>query len=302
MTVRPLWDHGWPLSRGWRRGGRGTVAGMTVPSIELRGGVAIPQLGLGVWQVPADSTADVVGHALRAGYRHIDTAAAYRNERGVGEAVAASGLSRDELFITTKVWNGEHGRERAKAAARKSLERLGLDHVDLLLIHWPVPSRDLYVETWQALIDLRDEGATRAIGVSNFQPDHLRRIIDETGETPAVNQIELHPGLQQHALRESHAALGIVTESWSPLGQGGALKDPVVGAIAERLGRTPGQVIIRWHLEHGFVLFPNSVNPARIDENFDVFGFDLSADDMASIDALDAGHRIGPDPDTFALT
>ena len=273
-----------------------------VPRIDLRGGVAIPQLGLGVWQVPADATPTVVGHALQTGYRHIDTAAAYRNETGVGEAIRASGLPRDELFITTKVWNAAHGYDEAKAAAAKSLERLRLDHVDLLLIHWPVPSRDRYVDTWRALIDLCEEGLTRAIGVSNFQPAHLRRIIDETGVTPAVNQIELHPYLQQHDLRALHADLGIVTESWSPLGQGAILKDPVVMEIAERVGRTPGQIIIRWHLQHGLVLFPKSATRARIDENFDVFGFDLSDADIEALDGLDRGKRFGPEPDTFAMT
>lgn len=273
-----------------------------VPRIDLPGSVAIPQLGLGVWQVPKEDTEGVVAHALQTGYRHIDTAAAYQNERGVGAAIAASGLPRDEVFVTTKVWNAAHGYDEAKAAAAKSLERLGLDHVDLLLIHWPVPSRDLYVDTWRAFVDLRDEGLTKAIGVSNFQPAHLRRIIDETGVTPAVNQVELHPYLQQHELRDVHAELGIVTEPWSPLGQGEILNDPVIVEIAERVGRTPGQVIIRWHLQHGFVLFPKSKTPARIDENFDVFGFELADADLQAIGGLDRGRRFGPDPDTFSLT
>lgn len=273
-----------------------------VPRIDLPGGVAIPQLGLGVWQVPVEHTPSVVGHALETGYRHIDTAAAYRNEAGVGEAIREAGVLRDELFITTKVWNSAHGYEKAKAAAAKSLERLGLDHVDLLLIHWPVPSRDLYVDTWRALVDLREEGLATAIGTSNFQPAHLRRIIDETGVVPSVNQIELHPYLQQQELRDLHAELGIVTESWSPLGQGEILKDPVIVEIAERVGRTPGQVIIRWHLQHGFVLFPKSKTPARIDENFDVFGFDLADADLHAIGGLDRGKRFGPDPDTMSMT
>lgn len=271
-----------------------------VPRIDLPGGVAIPQLGLGVWQV--DDAEGVVAHALRTGYRHIDTAAAYQNEQGVGAAIAASGLPRDDVFVTTKVWNAAHGYDEAKAATAESLERLGLDHVDLLLIHWPIPSRDLYVDTWRALVDLRDEGRTKAIGVSNFQPAHLRRIIDETGVVPAVNQIELHPYLQQHELRDVHAELGIVTEAWSPLGQGQILADPVVVEIAERLGRTPGQIVIRWHLQHGFVLFPKSKTPARIDENFDVFGFDLADEDLQAIGGLDRGTRFGPDPETFPLT
>jgi diketogulonate reductase-like aldo/keto reductase len=270
-----------------------------VPRIPLRGGIDIPQLGFGVFQVPPEDTADVTARALQAGYRHIDTAAGYHNEEGVGQAVRASGLDRGEVFVTTKCPNDRHGYDEARAAFAESLERLGFDHVDLYLIHWPVPSRDRYVETWKALIDLQSEGLARAIGVSNFQPAHLRRVIDETGVTPALNQIELHPRLQQPDLRREHQELGIVTEAWSPLAQGEVLDDPAITKIAEQHGRTPGQVVIRWHLQLGNVVIPKSVTPERIDQNFDVFGFSLSEDEMAAIEALDRGERTGPDPDTF---
>jgi 2,5-diketo-D-gluconate reductase A len=270
-----------------------------VPRIPLRGDIEIPQLGFGVFQVPPEDTADVVAKALETGYRHIDTASAYDNEAGVGQAVRAAGLPRDEVFITTKCANGDHGFEQAKRALRASLERLGLDHVDLYLIHWPVPARDRYVETWQALIELQREGLTRTIGVSNFQPGHLRRIVDETGVIPAINQVELHPRLQQADLRRVHAELGVVTEAWSPLAKGEVLDDPAVTRIAEAHGRTPGQVVIRWHLQVGNVVIPKSVTPERIEQNFDVGGFALSDEEMAAIAALDAGERTGPDPETF---
>jgi 2,5-diketo-D-gluconate reductase A len=265
----------------------------------MRGDVEIPQLGFGVFQVPPEDTADVVAKALQTGYRHIDTAAAYGNEAGVGQAVRDAGLSRDEVFITTKCANDDHGFDQAKRALRASLDRLGFDHVDLYLIHWPVPRRDRYVETWQALTDLQREGLTRAIGVSNFQPAHLRRIVDETGVTPAINQVELHPRIQQADLRRVHAELGIVTEAWSPLAQGEVLDDPAVARIAEAHGRTPGQVVIRWHLQLGNVVIPKSVTPERIEQNFDVGGFALRDDEMAAIAALDASERTGPDPETF---
>jgi diketogulonate reductase-like aldo/keto reductase len=271
----------------------------TVPQITLNDGVEIPQLGFGVFQVPPDETAQAVTHALEAGYRHIDTAAAYRNESGVADAIRAAGLERDEVFVTTKCFNDDHGYEEAKRALAASLDRLGTDFVDLYLIHWPVPSRDRYVETWKAFIDLQKEGKIRSIGVSNFQPEHLHRIIDETGVTPSVNQIELHPRLQQAGLRREHAELGIVTEAWSPLAQGQVLDDPAVTQIAEEHGKSPGQVVIRWHLQLGNVVIPKSVTPARIVENFEVFDFTLSEAEMDRIAELDAGERIGPDPDTF---
>jgi 2,5-diketo-D-gluconate reductase A len=270
-----------------------------LPRIPLRGDTEIPQLGFGVFQVPPEDTADAVRRALATGYRHVDTAAAYGNEAGVGEAIRASGLARDEVFVTTKCPNDAHGYDEARGALHGSLERLGLDHVDLYLIHWPIPARDRYVETWQAFVDMQKEGLARAIGVSNFQSDHLRRIIDETGVTPAVNQIELHPRLQQAALRREHDERGIVTESWSPLARGAVLDDPAIVRIAETHGRTTGQVVLRWHLQLGCVVIPKSVTPERIEQNFDVFDFELADDEMHAIEALDAGERTGPDPDTF---
>jgi 2,5-diketo-D-gluconate reductase A len=259
----------------------------------------IPQLGFGVFQIPAADTAGVVGHALETGYRHVDTAAAYGNEAGVGEAVRASGLAREDVFITTKCWNESQGRERSRRALEKSLDRLGLDYVDLYLIHWPAPARDLYVETWEALVQAQADGLARQIGVSNFQPAHLERIIEATGETPAVNQVELHPRLVQAELRAVHERLGIVTEAWSPLAKGQVLGEAVIERIAGERDRTPGQVVLRWHLQLGNVVIPKSVTPARIAENFDVFGFELSEDEMDAISALDRGERTGPDPETF---
>ena len=270
-----------------------------IPQISLRGAETIPQLGFGVFQVPPTETEEVVLKALSSGYRHIDTAAAYRNEAAVGQAIRASGLERHEVFVTTKCFNDDHGHEKAKRALAASLERLEMDYVDLYLIHWPVPAHDRYVETWQAFVEMRAEGLVRSIGVSNFQPAHLERIIRETGETPAINQIELHPYFQQRGLRREHEQLGIVTESWSPLAQGKVLDDAAIVEIAEAHGKTPGQVVIRWHLQLGNVVIPKSVTAERIEENFDVFGFELSAAEMQAIDELDAGERIGPDPDTF---
>jgi diketogulonate reductase-like aldo/keto reductase len=272
---------------------------MSVPAIDLNDGNSIPQLGFGVFQVPPEDTAEVVTHAFETGYRHIDTAAAYRNEAGVGQAVKASGLARDEVFITTKCWNDSQGYERSKQALRDSLDRLELDFVDLYLIHWPAPSQDLYAETWRAFVELREEGLVRSIGVSNFNEPHLDRIVEESRVTPAVNQIELHPRLQQAGLRREHGERGIATEAWSPLAQGAVLDDPVVSALAERHDRTPGQVVLRWHIQVGNVVFPKSATPERIEENFDVFGFHLTDDEMGEIEALDQGERIGPDPGTF---
>jgi 2,5-diketo-D-gluconate reductase A len=271
----------------------------SVPPVRLTDGVEIPQLGFGVFQVPPEDTADVVRIALSTGYRHIDTAAAYENEAGVGEAVRASGLERSEVFITTKCPNSDHGYDEATRALRASLDRLEMDYVDLYLIHWPVPSRDRYVETWKAFIDAQEKGFVRSIGVSNFRPDHLERLIRETGVTPTVNQVELHTRLQQRELRRVHAELGIATEAWSPLAQGEVLDDPTITAVAEAHDRTPGQVVIRWHIQLGNIVIPKSVTPERIEQNFRVFDFELSQDEMAAIEARDANERTGPDPDTF---
>jgi 2,5-diketo-D-gluconate reductase A len=272
---------------------------INIPTITLPGDVEIPQFGLGVFQVPPEETAENVTRAIEAGYRHFDTAAAYGNEAEVGQALRASGLDRSEVFLTTKCWNTDQGYDEATRALRASLDRLEMDHVDLYLIHWPAPGRDRYVDTWRAFIDAQAAGLARAIGVSNFQPDHLRRIVDETGVTPAVNQIELHPYLQQPGLRRDHAERGIVTEAWSPLAQGAVLDDPVITAIAEAHGKTPGQVVLRWHIQLGNVVFPKSVSPERIVQNIDIFDFELSADEMGRIEGLDRGERIGFDPDTF---
>jgi 2,5-diketo-D-gluconate reductase A len=270
-----------------------------VPNVRLADGVEIPQLGFGVFQVPPAETQRAVEDALAAGYRHIDTAAAYRNERGVAAALAASGLGRDEVFITTKLWNAEQGFDSTLAAFEKSTEELDTDHVDLYLIHWPVPTLDLFLDTWRAFERIKAEGGARSIGVSNFRIPDLERIERECEQMPTVNQIELHPLLQQGELRAWHAEHGIATESWSPLAQGEVLEDDTLVTIAGHHQRTVAQVVLRWHLQLGCVVIPKSVTPARVRENFDVFGFELSEDDMAAISRLDAGHRIGPEPSTF---
>ncbi|MDO9335632.1 MAG: aldo/keto reductase [Caulobacter sp.] len=270
--------------------------------LTLNDGNAIPQVGLGVWQTPNDGAADVVRTALEAGYRHIDTAAAYRNEKGVGEGLKASDVAREDVFVTTKLWNDNQGYDAALQAFDKSLGRLGLDYLDLYLIHWPAPSKDLYLETWKAFVRLREEGRVKSIGVCNFEAEHLDRIIGETGVEPVLNQIELHPRFQQRALREANAVRHVLTQSWSPLGQGQLLTDPAIAAIADKHGRTAAQVIIRWHIDNGLVVIPKSVTPSRIVENFQVFDFELDDEDLAAIaDLDDAAGRIGPDPLTAAF-
>ena len=271
----------------------------SVPVVTLRDGAKIPQMGFGVFQVPPEDTAAVVDKALATGYRHVDTAAAYENEAGVGQALHASGLDRGDVFITTKCSNDDHGYEQATRALRASLDRLEMDYVDLYLIHWPVPSQDRYVETWKSFIEAQEQGLVRSIGVSNFQPAHLERLIQETGVTPSINQVELHPRLGQPGLRRTHADLGVVTEAWSPLAQGEVLDDPVITSIAEAHERTPGQVVLRWHIQLGNVVIPKSVTPDRIQQNLHVFDFELSDEEMSEIESLDVGERTGPDPDTF---
>jgi 2,5-diketo-D-gluconate reductase A len=270
---------------------------LDIPHIDLAGDVSIPQFGLGVFQVPPEKTFENVTFALNVGYRHLDTARAYNNEAQVGQAVKASGLSREEVFITTKLWNTDQ--TDAIGTLKGSLGLLETEYVDLYLIHWPAPARGHYVDAWKALVEAQKEGLARAIGVSNFQASHLRDIVDATGVTPAVNQIELHPYLTQHGLRREHADRGIVTEAWSPLAQGAVLDDPVITEIAAAHNRTPGQIVLRWHVELGNVVFPKSMTPSRIEENIDIFDFELSAEEVERIEALDRGHRTGPDPDTF---
>ncbi|NAZ88006.1 aldo/keto reductase [Kineococcus indalonis] len=270
-----------------------------VPDVTLHDGVQMPQLGLGVWQVPQEGTVEVVLNALSAGYRHVDTAAGYGNEAGVGDALRISDLPRQDVFITTKLANEQHGRERTLRAFDESMAKLQLEHLDLYLIHWPT-QRDDYVETWQAFAELQREGRIRSIGVSNFQKTHLRKLIDETGVVPTVNQVELHPYLVQEDLRAFHAEHGIATEAWSPLARGGQLlSDPVVTRVAAETGREPAQVVLRWHLQLGNVVIPKSVTPSRIASNIDVFGFTLSDEQVADLSALNRDERTGPDPDTF---
>ncbi|BCI52592.1 putative oxidoreductase [Mycolicibacterium litorale] len=275
---------------------------MGAPSITLNDGNSVPQVGLGVWQTPPEETERAVAAALAAGYRHVDTAAAYGNEEQTGRAIAGSGLDRSEVFLVTKLWNSEQGYDSTLAAFDASVGRLGVDYLDLYLIHWPVPERNLFVDTFKAFAKLREDGRIRSIGVSNFEPEHLRTLVDETGIVPAVNQIELHPLLPQPELRELHAQWGIATEAWSPLGQGSLLTHPAVTAVAESHGKTAAQALIRWHIQLGNIVIPKSVNPQRIESNFDVFDFELSEQDMASIAALEDGTRLGPDPRTFNFT
>ena len=271
----------------------------SVPTLTMNDGRSIPQLGYGSWQIPDDKAPALVGEALKAGYRLIDTAAAYGNEAGVGRGIRESGLSREEIFLTTKLWNDRQGPDAAKAF-EQSLKTLGLDYVDLYLIHWPCPQRRLFVPTWKAMIALRDAGKIRSIGVSNFTDEHLATLVGETGVTPAVNQIELHPYFQRREARAKDKARGIVTEAWSPLGQGGELKDPVLAEIAKAHGKSPAQIILRWHTQIGVVAIPKTANPQRIVENIAIFDFTLSPDELDRIGKLDKPDgRIGPDPATF---
>ncbi|AOS64348.1 aldo/keto reductase [Actinoalloteichus hymeniacidonis] len=268
-----------------------------VSSLALNNGVRIPQLGFGVFQIPDSETEAAVDAALEAGYRSIDTANLYANEAAVGRAVRTSGIPREELFITTKLGNDDHGYASALRAFDESMEKLGLEYLDLYLIHWPQPKRDHYIDTWRAFEKLLEEERVQAIGVSNFQVAHLKRLLDSSAVVPSINQIELHPNLVQHELREFHAAHNILTEAWSPLAKGGLLTDPTITALAEKHDRTPAQVVLRWHIQLGNVVIPKSVTPSRIAENIDVFDFTLSEDDIASITGLNSDTRTGPHPD-----
>jgi diketogulonate reductase-like aldo/keto reductase len=270
----------------------------SVPVLDLNDGNKAPQLGFGVFQIPDGETADAVASALAAGYRSLDTAAIYKNEAGVRQGIERSGVARGDIFLTTKLWNAEQGFDSTLKAFDASLKKLGSDYVDMYLIHWPTPKRDLYVDTWKAFIRLREEGRIRSIGVSNFQPAHLERLVKETGVVPVVNQVELHPDFAQRKVVAANTKLKIITESWSPLGQGGdLLKNDVLVAIGKKHDKSPAQVVIRWHVQLGHMVIPKSVTPERIKANLDVFDFELSADEMKAIDGLDAGNRMGPHPD-----
>jgi 2,5-diketo-D-gluconate reductase A len=274
---------------------------VAVPVVSLHDGIEMPQLGFGVFQVPPDQTQQTVEEALSVGYRHIDTAAAYRNEAGVGAAIVAAGIPREEVFVTTKLWNSQQGFDSTLRAFERSLERLGSGQVDLYLIHWPMPRNDTFLDTWRAFERIREEGGARSIGVSNFRVEDLERLEREAERRPTVNQIELHPRLQQAELRAWHTERGIATEAWSPLAQGELLEDPTIEKIAAHHGKTPAQTILRWHIQLGNVVIPKSVTPERIRENFEIFDFELSEDDMAAIARLDEGARTGPDPATFHM-
>jgi 2,5-diketo-D-gluconate reductase A len=277
------------------------MAELAIPSITLHDGVEIPQLGFGVFQVPPEETQSVVERALESGYRHVDTAAAYRNEAGVGAALGAAGFAREDVFVTTKLWNTQQGYDSTLAAFEASLDRLGFDYVDLYLIHWPVPSEDRFIDTWRAFKRILEEGRARTIGVSNFRIEDLERLVAEADTLPTVNQIELHPRHQQAELRAYHATHGIATEAWSPLAQGDLLDEKTIVAIAERHRKTPAQAILRWHVQLGNVVIPKSATPERIRENIDIFDFELSAEDLEAFAGLDTGERIGPDPATFVV-
>lgn len=270
-----------------------------VPVLTLHDGVEIPQLGFGVFEVPPEETQETVEEALGVGYRHVDTAAAYRNEAGVGAAIAATGIRREDVFVTTKLWNSEQGYDSTLRAFEKSLERLGTGYVDLYLIHWPLPENDTYLDTWRAFERIKQEGGARSIGVSNFRVEDLERLEREAEQRPSVNQIELHPRLQQAELRAWHAEHEIATEAWSPLAQGELLEEETIATVAAHHEKTPAQTILRWHLQLGNVVIPKSVTPERIRENFELFDFELSEDDMAAMERLDAGARVGPDPSSF---
>ncbi len=289
-----------PFGGGNTDGARPVAPHVTsIPNVTLNDGNTIPQIGFGVFQVPEEETYDAVTAALAAGYRSIDTAKAYGNEEGVGRAVGDSGIAREELFITTKLWNSDHGFDSTLRAFDRSVAKLGLDYLDLYLIHWPVPARDLYVDSYKALEKIKADGRVRSIGVSNFTQAHLQRLFDETSVVPALNQVELHPNFTQKELRAFHREHDIATEAWSPLAQGDLLKDERLVTIAEGHGRSAAQVVLRWHVQLGNIAIPKSVTPERIAANIDIFDFELTGDEMVIVDNLGSGKRRGPDPETF---
>ncbi len=269
------------------------------PMIMLNDGNSMPQLGLGVWQIGDAETADIVKMAVAIGYRSIDTAAFYKNEKGVGQGVRECGVDRKDIFVTSKLWNNRHGYDETLKAFDESMARLGLDYLDLYLIHWPVAGSEKYIDTWKAFVALRQQGRVKSIGVCNFLPEHLRKIIDATGVKPVLNQIELHPLFQQNALQRCNRELGIATEAWSPLGKGKSAGIPEIVAIADKYGKTPGQIIIRWHLDRGRIVIPKSANRARLEDNFATLQFTLASEDLAAMDALDKNERMDMDPAVF---
>lgn len=272
-----------------------------IPNWSFNDGHTMPQLGFGIWQVAQDEAAQAVSSAISTGYRLIDGAHIYGNEKGMGEGVRQSGVPREELFLTSKVWNGEHGKAKTRIAVERSLKVIGVEQMDLMLIHWPVPSQDLYLETWKTLIELRDEGLIRSIGVSNFNRDHLERIIGETGEVPVLNQIEHNPRLQQPELHKYHDGKGILVQSWTPLGQGISFDSEPITNVCKRTGKSPAQVILRWNIQLGKAVIARSVNPDRQAQNLDIFDFELTQDEIKAISTLDVGWRTGPDPSVFKL-
>lgn len=272
---------------------------MQSPTVKLNDGRHIPQLGMGVYQIPNETLPDVIAAGVELGYRLIDGAFFYDNEQGMGEGVRKANAPREDLFVTSKVWTSDHGYDQARRAIENSVKATGLDYLDLMLIHWPCPEKNLYVDTWKALIAAREDGLVKSVGVSNFNPDHLDRIIDETGVAPVLNQIELHPRMQQAAMRAENEKRGVLTQSWTPLGRGAAFDSPVIETIAARTGKTPAQVVLRWHIEMGASAIPRSSRKERLAENFDIFDFQLTASDMDTISALETGTRLGPDPLSF---
>lgn len=273
----------------------------TANNVVMADGNKIPQLGLGVWQASQEQARMAVAEAIRAGYRHIDTAAIYKNEEGVGAGLRDVGVAREDVFITTKVWNADHGYDNAKKALHESLSKLNVDYVDMLLIHWPLPKKNQFVDTWKALIDAKESGKVKSIGVSNFNPEHIQRLIDETGVPPVIDQVEAHPSFQQKSLRESLASMNVLMQAWSPLGQGKAMEHLAIQEIAHKYGKTAAQVVIRWHIELGNIVIPKSVTPERIRQNFEVFDFSLDGEDMKKIADLQSDNRMGPDPLTMDM-